>query len=59
MSDPVVYTVIIRHWADGDVDAEVRDVGDSEADRASVAHALRAAADLVERGTPVRQENYS
>jgi len=59
MTDPVVYTVRISHWADGEVEAEVEDVGDSPSDRASVAHALREAADLVERGSPVRKEDYS
>jgi hypothetical protein len=57
--NPVVYTVVIQHWDDGDVDATVSDVGDSEEDRKSVAHALRKAADLVEHGKPVHRENYS
>lgn len=59
MTDPVIYTVEIQHWADGEVDATVRNVGDSEEDRKSVAHALRKAADLVENGKPIHRGDYS
>jgi hypothetical protein len=51
-TDPVTYTVQITHWLDGDIECRVNDVGDSETDRASVAYALRHAADMVENGDP-------
>lgn len=59
MVDPVVYTVTVMHWQDGDIDVQVNDVGSSPEDRAAVAFALRRAADKVEQGEPLSQERYS
>lgn len=53
------YRVDVTHHDDGEVDVQVHDVGDSEQDRAAVAYALRQAADMVERGQPVRKENFN
>lgn len=51
--DPVIFTVEIQHWADGEVGAKVFGVGDSEQDRKAIAFALREAATLVEDGLPL------
>lgn len=48
----VDYRVRVTHWEDGDIDVHVSDVGHSQSDRASVAFALRQAADMVEQGDP-------
>lgn len=58
-TDPVVYTVTVQHWQDGDVECQVQDVGDSDADRAAVAYALRRAADMIEHGTPLSSTMFS
>lgn len=42
-TDPVEYTVKLTHYHDGEVITEVLGVGDSLADRAAVAYALREA----------------
>jgi hypothetical protein len=55
----VTYRVDVTHWDDGDIDVQVREVGSSEQDRASVAWALRQAADLVERGEPIQRDQFS
>lgn len=59
MTDPVVYTVLVQHWQDGEIHTEVRDVGESESDRRAVAFALRAAADQVEFGEPIDRARMS
>lgn len=59
MTDPVVYTVTIEHWADGEVDVRVQDVDSTPRDRASIAWALRRAADLIEQGEPKRKGELS
>ena len=59
MTDPVIYTVTVTHWQDGDIDVKVNDVGDSPEDRASVAFAIRLAADKVEQCEPLQWERYS
>ena len=56
---PVSYSVHITHYDDGDIDVEVHDVGSSDADRASVAWALRQAANLVEQGLPISKDMFN
>jgi hypothetical protein len=57
--NPTVYTVEITHWDDGEINVSIKGAGDSDEDRASIAHALRHAIDLVENGTVFRRENFS
>lgn len=54
--DPVVYTVEIRHYHDGDIDVRIVGVASDERSKQSVAHTLRVAADLVEKGE-IRVDN--
>lgn len=54
----VSYTVDITHDDDGDITVAVHDVGDSLEDRASIAYALREAADQVEHGTPLQRRLF-
>ena len=53
------YTVQIAHDDDGDFNVTVTDAGSSESDRASIAWALREAAQLVEDGLPIARDMMS
>lgn len=53
------YTVEIQHDDSGDLDVRIKEAGSSESDRASIAWALRQAADLVERGLPIQRDNFN
>lgn len=50
MIDPVCYTVVVKHWHDGQIDVTVNDVGRTQSDRDSIAEALMRAAALVRDG---------
>lgn len=51
-----LYTVQIHHDDSGDIEVVVTDAGSSESDRASIAHALREAARMVEEGLPIQRD---
>jgi hypothetical protein len=53
------YTVQIQHDDDGDLHVEVKDAGNSESDRASIAWVLREAARMVEEGLPIERGMFS
>ena len=54
-----VYTVQIQHDDDGELTVQVRDVGSSERDRASIVWALREAARLVDEGLAIERSMFS
>jgi hypothetical protein len=53
------YTVVIQHDDDGELNVQITDAGHSESDRASIAHALREAARMVENGLPIERGMFS
>lgn len=57
--DPVVYSIEIAHWQDGEVEVTIHDIGDSPDDLKAVEYALEKALEKVRNGTPQRKVMFS
>jgi hypothetical protein len=58
-STAVTYTVTISHWDDGELVVSVSGIGASDEDRASLAWALRRAAEMADDGILTMREEFS